>query len=67
METVSTPQTVWSRETALQEKRDLYVYLPPGFDATKRYPFVFWLHGIVQDEKGFLTAGLPQIDAAIAW
>jgi S-formylglutathione hydrolase FrmB len=55
---------LWSN--ALQEKRDLYVYLPPGFDAGKRYPFIFWLHGIVQDEKGFLTQGLPEIDAAMA-
>jgi S-formylglutathione hydrolase FrmB len=55
---------LWS--PALQEKRDLYVYLPPGFDASKRYPFVFWLHGIEQDEKGFLKDGLPEIDAAIA-
>ncbi len=55
---------LWSE--ALGEKRDLYVYLPPGFDPNKRYPFVFWLHGIVQDEKGFLTQGLPEIDAAIA-
>jgi S-formylglutathione hydrolase FrmB len=55
---------LWS--DALQEKRDLYVYLPPGFDEKKRYPFVFWLHGIEQDEKGFLAEGLPEIDAAIA-
>jgi len=55
---------LWS--PALNEKRDLYVYLPPGFDESKRYPFVLWLHGIEQDEKGVLTAGLPEIDAAIA-
>jgi uncharacterized protein (DUF983 family) len=31
METVSTPQTVWSRETALQEKRDVWQALKRGF------------------------------------
>lgn len=55
---------LWSN--ALQEKRDLYVYVPPGFDAKKRYPFIFWLHGIEQDEKGSLQEGLPEIDAAMA-
>lgn len=55
---------VWSE--ALHEKRDLYVYLPPGFDAEKKYPFVFWLHGIEQDEKGFLENGLAQIDQSMA-
>jgi S-formylglutathione hydrolase FrmB len=54
----------WS--AALCQKRDLYVYLPPCFDPDKQYPLVIWLHGIVQDEKGFLDDGLPEIDAAIA-
>lgn len=51
---------------ALGEKRDLYLYLPPGYDASQKYPFVFWLHGIEQDEKGFLEHGLPEIDRAMA-
>lgn len=51
---------------ALHEKRDLYVYLPPGFDSAKKYPFIFWLHGIDQDERGFLKDGLPQLDQAMA-
>ena len=51
---------------ALHEKRDLYVYLPPGFDPKKRYPFILFLHGMDQDEKGALENGLPQIDAAMA-
>ncbi|MFO0964154.1 MAG: alpha/beta hydrolase-fold protein [Gemmataceae bacterium] len=55
---------IWSN--ALCQKRDLYVYLPPCYDPTKRYPFMFWLHGITQDEKGFIEVGLPEIDAAIA-
>jgi S-formylglutathione hydrolase FrmB len=35
-------------------KRDLYVYLPPGYDATERYPLIIFLHGINQDEKAFM-------------
>ena len=54
---------LWSN--ALGEKRDLYVYLPPGYDPAKKYPFIFWLHGIEQDEKGFLEHGLPQVDQAM--
>jgi S-formylglutathione hydrolase FrmB len=40
--------------------------LPPGFDPKKRYPFILWLHGMDQDEKGALEKGLPQLDAAMA-
>lgn len=55
---------IWSN--ALGEKRDVYVYLPPNYDHEKKYPFIFWLHGIEQDEKGFLDQGLPEIDQAMA-
>ncbi|HVK11620.1 MAG TPA: alpha/beta hydrolase-fold protein [Gemmataceae bacterium] len=40
--------------TALGQRRDVYVYVPPGYDPTKRYPLVIWLHGLAQDEKTFL-------------
>src|SRR5436305_1252541 len=56
---------IWSE--ALGEGRDLYVYLPPGFDPRQCYPVVFWLHGIGQDEQSFLTDGVAEIfDRAIA-
>lgn len=55
---------LWS--PSLQEKRDLYVYLPPGYDPCKRYPTLLWLHGFAQDEQSFLTQVAPAIDAAIA-
>jgi pimeloyl-ACP methyl ester carboxylesterase len=39
---------------ALCEKRDLYVYVPPGYDGVRQFPGVLWLHGIGQDERNFL-------------
>jgi S-formylglutathione hydrolase FrmB len=42
----------WSE--SLGCKRDMYVYLPPGYDPKNRYPVMLWLHGFIQDEKDFL-------------
>jgi hypothetical protein len=50
---------------ALGEKRDLYVYLPPGFDPQQRYPVVLWLHGMAQDEYSFLDKVVELFDRAI--
>jgi pimeloyl-ACP methyl ester carboxylesterase len=55
---------IWSE--ALQERRDLYVYLPPGYDPCKRYPLILWLHGFAQDEHSFLEQVVERIDAAMA-
>ncbi len=53
---------IWS--PALQERRDLYVYLPPEFNPCQRYPLLIWLHGFSQDEKN--TKSLAEVfDAAI--
>src|SRR5262249_31434837 len=54
---------IWS--PALCQKRDLYVYLPPGYDPTQSYPLVIWLHGFGQDEQSFLENGVCEIDRAI--
>jgi hypothetical protein len=54
---------IWS--SALGQKRDLYVYLPPGFDPNCRYPACIWLHGFAQDEQKFAEEIAPRIDAAI--
>jgi S-formylglutathione hydrolase FrmB len=55
---------IWSE--ALQEPRDLYVYLPPGFDPSQQYPIIIWLHGFMQDEQSFLwNGGLQKLDRAI--
>jgi enterochelin esterase-like enzyme len=40
---------IWS--AALCRKKDLYVYVPCGYDPSKTYPVIFWLHGLIQDEK----------------
>src|SRR5258708_37578964 len=39
---------------SLGQKRDIYVYVPPGYDPAKRYPLMIWLHGLSQDEQSFL-------------
>lgn len=49
---------------ALCSKRDLYVYLPPGYDGTTQYPVMIWMHGFGQDEKNFLDL-VPQFDRLI--
>jgi enterochelin esterase-like enzyme len=55
---------IWSE--ALQNKRDLYIYLPPGFDPAKRYPLMIWLHGYAQDEKTFVKAVVEPLDKVVA-
>jgi len=54
---------IWSE--SLGEKRDLYVYLPPGFDPCKRYPLILYLHGFNEDESGFTTEVIRPLDRAI--
>jgi len=54
---------VWS--PSLGCWRDLYIYLPPCFDSSKRYPVAVYLHGVLQDEKSFVTLVAPELDAAI--
>jgi S-formylglutathione hydrolase FrmB len=53
---------MWS--PALGEKRDMYVYLPPGYDGVKQYPLMIWLHGFSQDEKNSKSLS-RKLDAAI--
>ncbi len=58
-----TDHRIWS--AALGERREMYVYLPPGYDPSKQYPFSLWLHGFGQDEHSYLTDGVRPIDRAI--
>jgi S-formylglutathione hydrolase FrmB len=55
---------IWS--DALGQKRDVYVYLPPRFDAAKRYPLIIALHGYAQDERAFLKYAVDDYDQAMA-
>jgi S-formylglutathione hydrolase FrmB len=55
---------IWS--PALGGPRDLYVYLPPGFQPCHAYPLVIWLHGFAQDEQAFLLEVVRPLDQAIA-
>jgi hypothetical protein len=54
---------IWS--AALGQKRDLYVYLPPGYDPHKQYPFMMFLHGFAQDEQAFVENVAEPLDQAI--
>jgi S-formylglutathione hydrolase FrmB len=51
---------------ALGSRRDLFVYLPPGYDPAKKYPLALFLHGAAQDEQFFLQAIVRPFDRAIA-
>jgi S-formylglutathione hydrolase FrmB len=59
-----TDRRLWS--PALCQYRDVYVYLPPGFDPHRRYPLIVWLHGFAQDETTLLRDVVDPIDQAMA-
>ena len=53
---------------SLRQKRDVYVYTPPGFsweDRQTRYPLLIWLHGYLGDERDFVRTVAPILDRAI--
>jgi hypothetical protein len=54
---------IWSE--SLGEYRDMYVYLPPGYDPSKQYPIMLWLHGLLQDENSFVNMFAAPLDKAI--
>jgi S-formylglutathione hydrolase FrmB len=55
---------IWSE--SLGQRRDLYVYLPPGYDPHRCYPLIIWLHGFGQDEQAFVHYLVRPLDDAIA-
>ena len=51
----------------LGRPRDLYVYLPPGYDPSVAYPLTIILHGAHIDEHAFLDPGvLKALDRMIS-
>jgi pimeloyl-ACP methyl ester carboxylesterase len=56
---------LWS--PILGMKRDLYVYLPPGYDPSVAYPLIVYLHGADIDEHAFLDPkDLLRLDGMMA-
>jgi S-formylglutathione hydrolase FrmB len=52
------------RSTVLGRPRDLYVYLPPGYDPSVSYPLILFLHSAGLDEHQFLDPrGIRALDA----
>ena len=43
------------------------VYLPPGYDreTTKRYPVIYWLHGMNGNQRGGATMFVPHVAEAV--
>lgn len=55
---------IYSR--SLEQYRDIYVYLPPGYTPDRRYPVMFWMHAYSNDECDFLRTVAPHLDDAMA-
>jgi endo-1,4-beta-xylanase len=42
------------------------IYLPPDYEKeTRRYPVIYWLHGLGGNQRGGTTVFVPRVDAAI--
>jgi len=42
------------------------IYLPPGYDKdAKRYPVIYWLHGMGANQRGGAQMYVPHIEAAV--
>lgn len=54
---------IWS--DALQCSRNLYVYLPPGYDPDQQYPLLIWLQGYADNDHEFNRRALGRFDRAI--
>jgi S-formylglutathione hydrolase FrmB len=46
-------------------ERDMYVYLPPGYDSAKSYPLFLWIHGFGGGEQQFTRQVVRALDESI--
>jgi len=55
--------TLWSQSLGIQ--KEVRIYLPPSYvaNSAKRYPVLFYLHGLGGDEKNWTASG--KLDAAM--
>lgn len=51
------------RSDAVGESRAYWVYTPPGFEprASKRYPVLYLLHGVMEDNTSWIAAGRANV------
>lgn len=56
-----TVETVEYKSTTVGTVRKATVYLPPKFDAARKYPVLYLLHGIGGDEVEWLNGGAPNV------
>ena len=58
-----TVQSVWYPSPTLkQERRRMYIYTPPGYEANQtRYPVLYLLHGGGGDEDAWVTMGRANV------
>ena len=56
-----TMQMVEYKSTTVGTVRKAMVYLPPKYDATKKYPVLYLLHGIGGDEMEWPRGGVPNV------
>ena len=57
-------QRIWC--PTLGQRRDILVYLPPGYTPDKQYPLAIFLHGAAQDEQYFMQGVVKSFDDAIS-
>lgn len=56
-----TVETVEYKSSTVGTVRKATVYLPPKYDASKKYSVLYLLHGIGGDEKEWLNGGAPNV------
>lgn len=62
-------QSLQGTKTGVDPKRNVHVYLPPGYaESGKRYPVIYFLHSIFWSPKQMFADGSQQarLDRAIA-